>query len=144
MSRLLWINAFICEKVLFEQDQVLSAIRIVEIFSVPINPEVSLEKQGVLMMVLASGRVPMEDDSEHILELVLIRPDGQTTPIGEPIRTAYPLSNPSFPRGFNIAVQVGVKPTQMGLHHIAVSFDGEEVRRIPFILQPATMPVPKP
>jgi hypothetical protein len=146
-SGLISINAFICEKILVEQDQVMSAIRMVEVFSVSINPDLPLDKQGTLMMVYIAGRVPAEDNSEHQLDIVLVRPNGETKPIGDPIRSVFPPSGqPGFQKGFNIGLQLGVAPTQMGVHHFSIKFDGEEVRRIPFILQQGPLPLaaPKP
>jgi hypothetical protein len=140
---LLSLNVLLCEKLLYERDQVISAIRIVEVFSVPLNPDLPLDKQGPLMFVLASGKVPADDEAEHLIELFLIRPDGETKPVGEPIKSVFP-GQPGFPRGFNIGFQLVVLATQMGIHYISVRFDGDEVRRVPFILQPFQAPVPKP
>jgi hypothetical protein len=142
---LLSLNAFICEKILMEQDQVISAIRLVEVFSVQATPDLPLDKQGPLMFVVASGKVPADDDSEHLIEFSLIRPNGETKPVGEPIRSVFPGgAQAGFPRGFNVALQLLVFATQMGLHYISIRFDGEEVRRVPFILQPVPTPVAKP
>lgn len=135
-------NAFICEKVLFE-GPVVSAIRIVEIFNVLVDPEIPLNKQGPFMVVVALGKVPVEDDSEHVIEVWLVRPSGHRVQIGETIKSMLPLGpSPTivpFPRGFNLAYQVGVSPQEMGLHYFSILFDGTEVKRLPFVLQPLSV-----
>jgi hypothetical protein len=142
---LLSLNVVLCEKLLFEQDQVISAIRIVEVFNIPINPEFPPDRHGPVFSVLVSGKVPSDDETEHMLEVFLIRPDGESTDIGQPIKSVFPGQVESnFPRGFNIGFQLAVRATQMGIHYVSVKFDGEEVRRVPFILQPAQQAVPKP
>lgn len=142
---LLSLNVLICEKLLVEQDNVISAIRIVEVFNIPVNPEVPLDRQGPSMVILASGKVPPDDESEHWVELFLVRPNGESSAIGESLRSVFPgQAQSDFPRGFTIGFHLVVLAKQMGTHYIVVNFDGEEVRRVPFILQPAQQPVPKP
>jgi hypothetical protein len=146
-SGLLSLNAFICEKILLEQDRVMSAIRMVEVFYVSINPSIPLDKQGTPMMLYIAGRVPEEDNSEHKVEIFLVRPNGEARPIGDPMQSVFPPSGaPGFQKGFTIGLQLGVAPTQMGTHYFSIKFDGEEVRRVPFILQqgPAPLAAPKP
>lgn len=133
-SALLSIDAFICEKVLAEQDRVLTAIRIVEVFNVVIFPDVPLERQGPMMNVFISGKVPPEDDAEHSVDLFLVRPNGETRQIGDSLKSKMKSDIPGYPGGFGIVLPLVVAPKQMGIHYISVKFDGEEVRRVPFIL----------
>lgn len=131
---LLYINSFICEKVIAEQDQVLTAIRLVEIFRVQILPDVPVDRQGTMMTLVVSGRVQIGDEVEHTIDFSLIRPNGDSKPIGDLVKAKIPSAVPGFPGGFNIVVPIVVSPIQIGLHHFCVRFDGEEVRRTPFML----------
>lgn len=133
-SKLISANAFICEKVLIEHDGVPSAIRMVETFSVMVIPDIPLDKQGPSMVLYASGKLPPEDKDEHSVEFVLVRPDGTQKTITGPPNSKMTSNIPGFPGGFGIALQLVVAPTQMGLHHFLVKFDGEEVRKVPFML----------
>jgi hypothetical protein len=140
---LLFIDAFICEKVLFEQDRVLSAIRLVEVFNVVIFPDLPLERQGPLMTVLINGKVSPADDAEHSVEIFLERPNGEAKQIGDTFKSKMKSDTPGYPGGFGIVVPMVVVPTQMGIHHISIKFDSEEVRRLPFILIERKLDVPK-
>jgi hypothetical protein len=118
-----------------EKDEVFSAIRIVQVFNVATIPEIPLDKQGPSMVLFITGQLRAGDNGDHVVEISLARPDGQTKSIGEPTKTRAASSVPEFPPGFAIGIQVGVAPTQMGVHYFSIKFDGEEVRRVPFILR---------
>lgn len=133
-SKLTSVSAFLCEKILMEADGVLSAIRLVELFNFTPASDVPLEKQGPTMVLYVNGKLPPGDNDEHIVELFLLRPNGETTALEGPPRTKMASTFAGFPGGFAIGLQLTVPATQMGLHHFIVKFDGEEVRRLPFML----------
>lgn len=133
-SSLISVYAIVCERALQEQDGVVSAIRIVDVFYVEPVPDIPVEKRAIGITILASGRVAPEDDSEHTLEFFLVRPDGESTRLGEPSTGRYKSKVPGAPGGFNAILQIGVIPRVMGLHHVRVMLDGVEVARAVFTL----------
>ena len=133
-SSLLSISGFLCEKLLQERDNVLSAIRIVEVFYVSQDTSISPELRSPRMFVYVAGKIAIGDEAEHLVDVYLERPNGDRKLLGETTKGVFKSGLPNFPGGFVIAMHVGVLPTHMGLHHIHVLFDGEQVLRIPFIL----------
>jgi hypothetical protein len=131
---LLSLDAFICEKVLAEQDRVLSMIRLVEIFNVVIFPDAPIERQGAAMTLVVIMKFAPGDEPEHAVELFLIRPSGDSVKIGDTVKSKMQSDIPGFPSSFGIVVPLVVAPKQMGTHHFAIKFDGEEIRRVPFLL----------
>jgi hypothetical protein len=132
------LGLFLCEKILQEKDDVLTYIRNVELFNVVIVPEVPIERQGPTMTVVIIGKVRPNDTTEHTVQLHLIRPSGETKIVGDEVKAVFTSRLPEYPGGFNIVQQMTVSAKEMGLHYMAVLFDGEEVARTPFMLQPAT------
>lgn len=141
-DRLICSYLVICERILNEQDGVLSPIRLVDIFfaqpqaNSPPLPETV--KPAVLMALLFVLKATPEavDDTVHKFSLRLIRPDGEVTNIGEPI--TFKIEKPKIPgshSGMNVGIpQIGVFTKQKGLHYFVADIDGREVTRSPFIL----------
>jgi hypothetical protein len=135
-SDLISTSAVTCENVLMESDGVMSAIRLVDIFFFVKIPELPIEKQAVLMRVLVMCKFrPGADPIDHAIQLFLIRPDGETTAMGEP-QKGNPISTkyPEAPGGVVMIAQVGIIPKQEGTHYVKVLVDGEEKTRIPVTL----------
>ena len=145
----IWFIALICEHIVHEkEDEVLSAFRIVDVFYVATRPELPAEKQAIMLQVLVMSRFPIDDDSEHTLEIFLERPDGETQSFGEAFKSKAQLgvgkNIPGHPPGINLKLRAGVTTRTLGLHHVRVDLDGEEISRIPFTLHERLFPeVPK-
>jgi len=131
------VSVFLCEKVLQEKDEVLTFIRSVEIFNVAIIPDIPIDRQGPTMIAVVIGKLQPNDLSEHSVQLQLIRPGGETKLIGDEHRDVFVANLPDYPGGFTFAQQMAISPKEMGLHYMAVLFDGKEVARTPFMLRPA-------
>jgi hypothetical protein len=132
-------NSWICERALREADGVVSAIRIVDVFMTSVRPEVPVEQQVVPMTLLAVIRLSPDDDGNHTVETVLVRPDGEraTQQI-----FAGPVSIGRFPelsRTIWAMVHMGVVPRQFGTHRVVVRFDNEEVTTSEFTLLEAPL-----
>ncbi|HLJ16444.1 MAG TPA: hypothetical protein VKV15_18235 [Bryobacteraceae bacterium] len=136
---LISISAFICDRVLCEQDHVFSAIRIVDVFFCPpLIPNVPPERQVIGIAIVILGKFLPGTDSSHRVQLQLLRPDGDITTIGEETVVKVTSSVAAAAGGFTMCGPVGVIPTQMGLHYLQVLLDGEEATRTPFTLVPQT------
>ncbi len=138
-SDLLSLSLLICERSLTEADGVMSAIRMVDVVYVMLDPSIPVEKQQVMLTVIVLGKTNASDRTKHSLQLQLIRPEGQTTLVpDQPLPVDHSVVPPALiteaPRGFGLNLQIGVVPRQMGTHWITVLFDGQEKGRVPFTL----------
>jgi hypothetical protein len=128
----------IAERFLNEQDRVISAIRIVDIFFVdPVDQDTQAEKKAVLVNVLIVTKFLPGSEDEHQVKLSLLRPSGALKEVGEPIVARVDFSNyPNAPTGLSVKATVPVAVTELGTHYFIVEVDGEEVGRTPFTLVP--------
>jgi hypothetical protein len=86
---LISLNVILCEKVLLEQDQTYSAIRITDVFYFRRNPESLIEEQPIPMCVLVLGKTKPEHAEEHNVQLILTRPNGEQAYIGGPLAATF-------------------------------------------------------
>lgn len=137
MPKTLSSYVLLCQRLLQEKDEVFSAIRMIDVLFTDIMTELPIEKQTVPLSFLAGVKGHVGDASKHQIQIDLVRPDGESTKLGEAndisfVSTRYPDS----PGGFNIVGEIGVVPKQLGVHFIVLSVDGEEAARAPFTLHP--------
>ena len=127
------IGAFVlvAEKVLLEADGVPSIIRIADVFYVPPMPDPPVERAPIFMYIVASVRFKTTESTEHVLQLQLLRPSGETKPIGNPnvLKSQPRVTGLGVPAGFNVISTVGVLPKESGVHYIVAMMDGEEIAR---------------
>jgi hypothetical protein len=139
--------ALICEKALVEQDGVVSAVRIIDVFTVPNLEDLPKDTPppAVVINVLASIRVTPDDDGSHAVELKMIRPEGEEVSIGITGGSQFPTSRyPGFPKNVMFLAQIGVIVKKLGFHDMIVFCDGNEVARTGFILSlPLALPETK-
>jgi hypothetical protein len=129
--------AVVCEKSLTEKDNVVTLVRVVEVFFIPPEMVGKPDSPPVLMTVYLNIRVTHDDEDPHTVALDLVRPDGETVPI--PISGDAIVLKGKYPglhRSMNATGHVGVFPKQAGEHYFAVNFDGKEVARVYFTLLP--------
>jgi hypothetical protein len=125
--------AFLCQQVLTEKDNVNSAIRIVEIFSVTNALPVDEEGKFVAplpMCLYVNIRLTADDDDPHSISYTLVRPDGESR--DHPVvqnQIASPSRYPSVDRMFVVIGQIAVEVKQLGNHQIKIQLDGQEVAR---------------
>lgn len=125
-----FVSAFICERVLQEEGGIVSAIRIVDVFFVP---EGAPEDTPISFYVVASLKTVPVPDSEVTVGITLVRTTGEHEQLAQPQK--YHLlsynNDPSIPGGFNLLMQLNVKPKNMGTCYVEIEVDGTVVR-IPF------------
>jgi hypothetical protein len=130
-------SAFLCERVLFDQDRCLSAIRIVDIFQIPENapPETTVQFFAVLVLKAA----PPIPDEEVSIGVWLVRVSGERLRLPDPHGQPYKLHqlNPdtSAAGGVSIAIQLNLIPKHFGNCFIEFEVENEIVARIPFTIR---------
>jgi len=140
------VNAFVltCEKVLFEKDDVISLIRLVDVFYAPrgkVQPTNTVENcPAIGMAVVAAVKFDptAADGTKHQFSLKLVRPSGEEKDIlqgpAEFELTTSP-KHPMAPVGFNgLFSPVMVVPKQLGQHRLIAFIDGQEVCQTIFTL----------
>jgi hypothetical protein len=129
------VNAAVCEKALHEQDGVVSAIRMADVFYYTPPPfDIPVEKQAIPITLIAKGAAPLDDSTNHTLQIRLIRPEGDAKLIEVPHEGPFTSKIAGAPGGFAIATQIPVIPSQMGTHYFAILVDGREMAKVPFTL----------
>jgi hypothetical protein len=134
--------ACFCEQILQEQDGVLSAIRIVDTYTIPPLPAgVELppnEPHGVILVrglislksgdVVGTGKVGLV---MHKItgELVTLSPEG-----------GWPVTLQGGEHGFNVKLNFGLGVKNFGLVWFDVTWNGEVLTRIPLRLKQAESP----
>ena len=127
--------AVICERVLTEKDDVVSAIRIFDrLFYVPLPPGIDPglgRIQFVFLVMLKRGDAPSR---RHDITVVVESPSGkEARAMGEPaISIEFPGEDPDA--GVNLQVGVALLPAEEGLHWVEMSIDGHLSSRTPFRL----------
>jgi hypothetical protein len=132
------VSAFaaVCEKILIERDNVISLIRMADMFTVMPNlprlPDGSLP--ALPMQLYIALRFTHDDAGEHEVSFKLIRPNGNEK-VHAITKTAAALSViPESDRGMNVGIPLGVIPEQMGRHEIVVLVDENPVARTAFFI----------
>lgn len=124
--------ATICERVITEQDGVLSAIRIIDRVYFAADPEgrpLNPVHPIWLLIALKSGRARGRSSIQIIRE----KPSGQSEQILE-----MPVFFEGEERGPNVVIQAGFQPDQEGLYWFDVMFQGTRLTRMPLraVFQP--------
>ena len=133
--------AFLCEKILQEKDDVLTATRIVDTFSVsipanlPTSTKPAIAVSGLLSFKKASPGVEAE---RHQVELRMHLPSGKEQP---PAKMDLVFKPGEF-GGANLILNLQIPAEEFGTYRLAVFLDGEPVTQIPFRLleKPANPP----
>jgi len=137
-------NALLCEKILHEQDKVLSAIRIIDVFYVTKPPE-DAPKEVVSMIephCLAIFKTQPGHQEKHLVEFKVLNTKGELKSLGDPVVAEF-MARSEFgndvPGGANAAIQISIVVKNYGTYYICVYVDGEEVTRAPLTI----LPLPK-
>jgi len=137
-----FVSAFLCERILTEQDGIASAIRLVDIFQVPEN---AVEHAVVQFWAVVTLRALPVPDDEISVGVFLVRTSGERTRLPDPppdrkfkMRDFNP--DLTLPGGLSLMLQLNVKPKNAGTCFLEIEVDGEVVTRIPFTIRhiPAT------
>ncbi len=134
---LISVSLLVCERVLRELDNVLSAIRVVDVFYIPQKPP---EAAGDLYPIiqahaLASLRTTPGYSGKHVIRLRLINTVGESSVIGQEdllFQNKPELEN--APSGGYITAQVNFGVKRFGTCYFCLDVDGEEISRVPITL----------
>jgi len=135
--------AFLCERVLFEKDEVLSVIRIVDRINIQVGgvgavpermPPVPVNLMA--LVVLKNGRA----SGNFELELVPRAPSGLKMPAP---RISFFLEG-GEDRGVNVPIPISFLAQEQGLYWIDVLLSGERISRIPLRLNYQTATTTNP
>src|SRR5262249_21322420 len=124
-------NVIICEEIRSDDDAILSAIRIVDVFFVT-PPTDNHEPDRFSFRVLLMAKYEDRDGRDHNIQLELVRPTGDRKVLGNSETFAlktrkYPDAQP----GVNLTAVLSLKATHMGTHYVVALIDGEEAGRTP-------------
>jgi hypothetical protein len=145
-ANLISATAFICERTLIEKDDVMSAIRLVDLFYVtefqiqegkPVPPQPipgrSIGQAFVSMFLVIILKAQPGDQSSHSLILRITNPAGEEKNVDDvPVQANFTSKLPDVSGGFTLVAQLNVQPKLMGSYNVRVLLDGEEVCRAPF------------
>jgi hypothetical protein len=127
-------SLFICEKALFEEDRVVSAIRLVDIFYVNERPAHLPEKiqPAVEAVAILMVKCKPEDPKEFEISTKLITPDGTEHEVGKKHRVNTASKVSGVPGGMTVRIHLSVAISGYGTYYLCALLDGEEVSRVPF------------
>ncbi len=127
-------GALICERVLIEKDEVISAIRIFDrvFYQVPLPPAQPLV-QLVFLIMLKRGDASLD---AYDLRVVIRSPSGrEVAPATEtPLRVEFPTKDPDS--GVNVHVTLALTPTEEGLYWFEVMMANQTRSRTPLRMIP--------
>ena len=128
--------ALICERVLQEQDGVVSAVRIIDRVAFIAEPDgtpIQPVQPIVFLIQLKSGSAR----GRYALTLRMEKPSGEEVPLID----GAPVFLEGEDRGVNVILNAGFEPDQEGLYWFDLLFEGERVTRIP--LRAIYQPLPR-
>lgn len=121
---LLSLSVIACEKVLLEHDGVPSAIRLLDLIFV--DPKTDPEKRAPFVVsLLVSGRFKVGHNRDCRVNIELVHANGERTLLQEHDVTAQKEADryPQAPNGFNLILQFGLIPKNLGTCFIIASVE---------------------
>jgi hypothetical protein len=127
-------TALVCERVLLETDQVASAIRIVDVFTVAIAPDLPPDAAPLIQTyVLAVMKSVPGHTGEHAMRLRLINTVGESsTLIEDQAKFEAKPGQEELPHSISIVAQLNLSVKRFGTCYVCIDIDGEEIARTPF------------
>jgi len=128
-----FVSAFVCERALIDQEGVLSAIRMVDIFQVPEN---IVQQTVITFYAVFSLRTMPVPDQDVKVAVYFARASGDrdrlpNPPPDEPYKLRRFLADPSIPGGVLIVIQVNIQPRNAGVCFVELEVDDVVLARIP-------------
>jgi hypothetical protein len=144
-SFLISANIFVCERVLIETDNVLSAIRLVDVFTLSkAPPEFAINlKEGdpaffelpmIQLWVAANIKAYPGYTGSHSVQIKLINTAGEISDIGEPRVEKFDSKWPEAHPSLGVVAQLRLAVRRLGSCYLCLFVDGEELARVPFTL----------
>jgi hypothetical protein len=130
MAQPLLSAAFTCERILHEVDGVLTAVRIVDTFTIsdPDSSPKSLLKAWILV-----GFRSGEAEGTYTVSFTIRPPSGQSSPLGP----AAPIELKGGAHGATLIIELAIDVRDMGVYWIDVLLDTAVVTSIPITLRRA-------
>jgi hypothetical protein len=123
--------AFFCDKVLREHDEVLSAVRIVDIVKFALPPEgLPQNSKPLLPTVLFLGVKSGALKGDFTLKLRAVRPNGVASEL-----LSMPLTLTGDNAGQNYILNVAIGVEEEGLHWFEVLFEDEVITAVPLTIE---------
>ncbi|MBK7927900.1 MAG: hypothetical protein IPJ98_10535 [Bryobacterales bacterium] len=137
---LISVSALVCERFLAEEDHVFSAIRIVDIFYVPMPPPSQAQDLPVqIIPVYVLIFIKAWNAGEVGFRLRLKKPSGEEKVFDAPqvpqrieISPRHP--EPGLPLGASIGLTIHVRSSDLGTHVLLIEVDGKTEAKVPFTL----------
>jgi hypothetical protein len=126
-SDLISASAILCEKVLKDQDGLLSAIRIADTISVPRSSPTS---QFFIVVFVRSSAVV---SSQRLMSVHLRQPGETTVDVGTD-KVAFDRPDESYPMSATMVLEFWLTFKDSGLHWINVKLDGEDIATAPLMV----------
>jgi hypothetical protein len=131
-------SVFVCERALQEKDDVISAIRIVDIFQLPpmVPQSANLPPYAIPLVGVAFFRTAQPDSAVHAFQFQLVRPSGAAALVQQPFLTPLALRAGGAPAGANLVVPINVLVKEFGVHELFALCDGVAIASASFTLAP--------
>lgn len=129
-------SMLVCERVLRERDDVLTAFRIVDAFYVEEFPDQGSGVYVIQAYAIIVIRTVPDYDAKGKIELYITRPEGPRDLVGSPepeLRSRIP----GTPGGITLQVQLNLKTPTLGTYFVELFLEGELANRVPITLVPA-------
>jgi hypothetical protein len=124
----------VCENILQEEDQVLSAIRIVDVFTIRKPKAVPADKIGASFIILIITKREQGVEVGDV-RLRLQRPDGPAETVSPSIPFPHGEGVPQGNLlGYNIRIHFRLSAKQVGRHYLILTHNDTELTRTPLYL----------
>lgn len=132
--------ALICERILQEQDGVISAIRIIDritrVANVPGDSAFEQFQTPIAILICFKSGAAR---GRHNVTMQVEKPSGEQGPA-----TVFPVQMEGEDRGVNLVLNTMFEPDQEGLYWFDVGFDDERVTRMPLRVVYQPLPAAHP
>lgn len=132
--------ATMCERVLTEQDNVASLIRLVDLFTIPSAPGGERLPADVVAGFVARffvAFVSVDFEGTKQLDLTIRGPGGEE--VGR-LEHGATFAGDSRIRSVNVTGTIGLPVDREGLYEIEVALDAQVMTHVPFLVRKATAP----
>lgn len=130
--------ACFCENVLEDKDGVLSAIRVVDTYTLPPLPEGAELPNGLRGVILLNGLITLKSGDvvgNGVISVVMHKTNGEQSVVGK-----WPMALKGEEYGATLRLQMPLGVKNFGLIWFDVLWNDALLTRIPLKLQPASQP----
>lgn len=130
------VAAFICQQVLRDQDDLLSAIRILDTITVR-----AVENAGAALtdlFAVALVKSSATQNSKRQMSVELITPSGGTTSLGSS-EVCFESDKTDHPVGATMIIEIHLSITEAGLHRVNLYLEDSLIPSIPLTLRIETV-----